>query len=113
MIALVLVRQGKLEEGLAATEDLVRQAPKDLYALYNGACSYARAAERPDTTPEKRTLYTSRAIELLQLNNDAGHDDHEHMSTDPDLIALHDHPQWPGILEAARQNEKNNLEKNR
>lgn len=113
MIALVLVRQGKVDEGLAVAEDLVRQAPKDLYALYNGACACARAAERPDSSPEKRTQYLARAIELLKLNNDAGHDDHEHMSTDPDLNALHDHPEWPGILEAARINEKNNPEKNR
>ena len=109
MIALVLVRQGKLDEGLTAAEDLVRLAPKDLFALYNGACAYARAAERPETSPEKRTLYIARAIELLQLNNDAGHDDHEHMSTDPDLNILHNHPEWPKLIEQAQTNKTNKL----
>ncbi len=104
LIALVLVRQGKVDEGLAAAEELIRQTPNDLYSLYNGACTYARAAERQDTPPDRRTALLNRAIELLRLNNAAGHDEHEHMSTDPDLNILHNHPAWTELIEQARQN---------
>jgi tetratricopeptide (TPR) repeat protein len=113
MIALVLVRQGKVDEGLAAAEELVRSAPKDLYALYNGACAFARAAERPDIAADRRTQLITRAIELLRQNNDAGHDDHEHMSTDPDLNVLHDHPDWEVILAKARLNAEQKPKENR
>ncbi|MFM7036444.1 MAG: hypothetical protein ACKO2L_01855 [Planctomycetaceae bacterium] len=104
LMALVQVRQGRVDEGLAAAEELIRQIPNDIYSLYNGACTYARAAERADTTADRRSMFIARAIELLKLNNAAGHDDHEHMSTDPDLIILHDHPAWQELLEQARQN---------
>ena len=104
LIALVLVRQGKVDEGLAAAEELIRQTPNDLYSLYNGACTYARAAERADTPADRRTALLTRAIELLRLNNAAGHDEHEHMSTDPDLNILHDHPAWQELIDQARQN---------
>ena len=33
-------------EGLQAADQLIASVPFDDYALYNGACSYARAAER-------------------------------------------------------------------
>jgi len=104
LIALVLVRQGKVDEGLAAAEELIRQTPNDLYSLYNGACTYARAAERPEIPADRRTALLTRAIELLRLNNAAGHDEHEHMSTDPDLRILHDHPAWQELIDQARQN---------
>ncbi|MFM7057460.1 MAG: hypothetical protein ACKO2P_11125 [Planctomycetota bacterium] len=104
LVALVLVRQGKVDEGLAAAEELIRQTPNDLYSLYNGACTYARAAERADTPADRRSKLLTRAIELLKRNNDAGHDEHEHMSTDPDLNILHNHPAWPELIEQARQN---------
>ncbi|MGV2335295.1 MAG UNVERIFIED_CONTAM: hypothetical protein LVR18_14660 [Planctomycetaceae bacterium] len=52
-------------------------------------------------------MFITRAIELLKLNNMAGHDDHQHMSTDPDLNILHDHPAWQELLEQARQNALN------
>jgi tetratricopeptide (TPR) repeat protein len=113
MIALVLVRQGKTDEGLAAAEELVRIAPKDLYALYNGACAFARAAERPDTAADRRSQFIDRALELLRQNNAAGHDDHEHMSTDPDLNVLHDHPDWEIILAKARLNAEQKPKENR
>lgn len=104
LTALVLVRQGRVDEGLAAAEELIRQTPNDLYSLYNGACTYARAAERPETSVERRTELLSRAVELLRLNNAAGHDEHEHMVTDPDLQILHQHPAWQELVDQARQN---------
>lgn len=107
LMALVQVRQGSVDEGLAAAEELIRQIPNDLYSLYNGACTYARAAERADTSADRRSMFITRAIELLKLNNMAGHDDHQHMSTDPDLNILHDHPAWQELLEQARQNALN------
>ena len=108
MIALVLIRVGRVEEGLKTTEELVRQAPEDDFALYNGACSYARAAERPDVASEKQQQYLTRAIELLKKTNETGFTDVEHLAADVDLNVLHQHPEWNSVLEGARANAAKN-----
>ncbi len=104
MISLVLVRQGKVVEGLQAADQLIAGVPFDDYALYNGACSYARAAERADTSAEDRARWIARAVELIRATNATGFDDDEHLAKDVDLQILHDHPEWPALLEAAKNN---------
>lgn len=104
MIALVMIRVGRVDEGLKTTEELVRQAPEDDFALYNGACAYARAAERPDVASEKQQQYVTRAIELLKKTNETGFTDFEHLAADVDLNVLHQHPEWNALLEGARAN---------
>ncbi len=105
MIALVLVRQGQVKAGLEAAERLIASVPWDDYALYNGACSFARAAERAETTAEDRTRWIDRAIALIKATNDTGFDDYKHLGEDIDLQVLHDHPEWSALIEAARKNE--------
>lgn len=104
MISLVLVRQGKVAEGLQAADRLIASVPFDDYALYNGACSYARAAERAETSAADRTSWIARAVELIRATNATGFDDDEHLAQDVDLQILHDHPEWPALLEAAKNN---------
>jgi len=105
MVALVMVRQGQVNGGLEAAERLIASVPWDDYALYNGACSFARAAERAETTAEDRTRWIDRAIALIKATNETGFDDYKHLGEDVDLRILHDHPEWSGLIEAARKNE--------
>jgi len=104
MISLVMVRQGRVADGLLASDRLIASVPFDDYALYNGACSYARAAERAETSAEDKARWIARAVELIKATNATGFDDHEHLAEDTDLRILHEHAEWPGLLEAARNN---------
>jgi tetratricopeptide (TPR) repeat protein len=112
MMALVMIRQGKVDEGLKVTEQLLSLAPEDDFALYNGACSYARAAERSEVADNDRSRYTERAVELLKKTNETGFTDFEHLSEDVDLLVLHKHPQWNSLIEGARANATKNAEPN-
>ncbi|MBL8809384.1 MAG: hypothetical protein JNM43_04325 [Planctomycetaceae bacterium] len=104
MIALVRVRLGKIEDGLRAAEDLITQGPKDWTALYNGACTYARATENASVSAEDKTRYADRAIVLLNLTADQKFNDHEHLVVDEDLLSLHNHPQWQAVVDRAKAN---------
>ena len=112
MMALVMIRLGKVDEGLKVTEQLLSLAPEDDFALYNGACSYARAAERSEVADDDRSRYTERAVELLKKTNETGFTDFEHLSDDVDLAVLHKHPQWDSLIEGARANAAKNAEPN-
>ena len=105
MISLVMVRQGQVSDGLQAADRLIASVPFDDYALYNGACSYARAAERAETSADDKARWIARAVELIKATNATGFDDHEHLAEDSDLKILHDHPEWAGLLEAAKGNK--------
>ena len=110
MIALVMIRQGKVDEGLKVTEQLLSLAPEDDFALYNGACAYARAAERTEVADADRSRYVERAVELLRKTNETGFTDFEHLGDDVDLLALHEHPQWNSLIDGARANATKNAE---
>ncbi|MFM8725153.1 MAG: hypothetical protein ACKON9_08500, partial [Planctomycetaceae bacterium] len=105
MISLVMVRQGQVSDGLQAADRLIASVPFDDYALYNGACSYARAAERAETSADDKARWIARAVELIKTTNATGFDDHEHLAEDSDLKILHDHSEWAGLLEAAKSNK--------
>ena len=104
MKALVNVRLGNVQQGLDTADALIAEMPKDDFALYNGACTYARAAERNDSSENDRTTWTDRAIALLDQTNATGFTDFEHLQQDPDLSSLHQHPRWQSIVETARRN---------
>ncbi len=104
MIALVLVRLGKTEDGLKAAEDLIAQGPKDWTGLYNGACAYSRATENSAVSAEDKTKYADRAMVLLNLTADQKFGDHEHLVVDEDLISLHQHPQWSAVVDRVKAN---------
>ncbi|MFM7922718.1 MAG: hypothetical protein ACKPJJ_21065, partial [Planctomycetaceae bacterium] len=83
----------------------IASVPFDDYALYNGACSYARAAERAETSADDKARWIARAVELIKATNATGFDDDEHLAEDSDLKILHDHSEWAGLLEAAKSNK--------
>ncbi len=112
MTALVNIRLGNVQEGLAATDALIAEMPDDDYALYNGACTYSRAAEQDGTSAADRESWRDRAIQLLEQTNATGFNDHEHLVKDPDLISLHVHPRWDAVVAAARGNADKKNEDN-
>lgn len=109
-LALLKVRSGDVESGVSDAEQVLTQVPTtvDLYydgTLYNTACVYARALERPELTPEQIQQYTERAIELMHQSADAGFHDEDHVANDPDLVTLHDHAEWTVIMQKITSNQ--------
>jgi hypothetical protein len=80
-------------------------SPKDWTSLYNGACTYARATESKLPSAEEKKAYAEKAIELLRLTAELKFGDSEHMQKDPDLLSLHEHPEWPKMVELVNANK--------
>jgi hypothetical protein len=70
----------------------VEEPAKNVHAntLYNAACIFALAADRPDEPrpPLSKEACARRAVALLQQAVARGHKDSEHMRQDDDLHAL-------------------------
>ncbi len=105
MIALVMVRLDDIEGGLKSADDVITMAPKDWTALYNGACTFARATESPTPTAEMKQRYADRGILLLRQTAELKFDDPDHMVKDEDLLSLHDHSEWSQIVDLVRANK--------
>lgn len=112
IIAIALVRLGRIEEGIAEGERILKSIP-DLQTivrrdtLYNTACIYGRAIEVTDDE-SIRKRYMKRGIELLNdcIDREVGFDEVDHMLNDDDLNSFHDDPQWPKLVEKVGSNEK-------
>jgi hypothetical protein len=97
-LALVLVRQGKVEAGLAAGTAIKEKSKDDSVYFYNMACIYGRAIEqleaRPDADMREQQLqiekHRSEGVKLLQQSIDNGLDDSnlDWMQRDPDLVSI-------------------------
>lgn len=108
-LALVLVRQGAIESGIAAGMIISQKSNADSVYLYNMACVYGRAIEyleaHPDeTSPEQKSQiepYRSKGIELLQQSIDNGLDDDNlsWMQQDPDLETIRLSPAFKQLVE--------------
>jgi tetratricopeptide (TPR) repeat protein len=85
-LAHVLTRLGRLEEGLAIDERLVRLAPENPTVHYNLACSLALLGA------------PARAISELEQAVRLGYDDLAHLLEDPDLVALHSEPRFRELV---------------
>ncbi len=85
-LAHVLTRLGRLEEGLAADERLVRLAPENPTVHYNLACSLALLG-RP-----------GGALQALARAVDLGYDDVLHLLDDPDLASLRGEPRFRELV---------------
>ena len=110
-LALLEVRSGQIEAGLSSAESVLKRVPPTVVefyqgTLYNTACTYSRALEHPDLTDGHRKQYLDRAIELMQQSAATGFHDEKHILNDPDLVMLHDHPEWPGIIDRITSNER-------
>jgi Flp pilus assembly protein TadD len=89
-LASILTRLGRLEEGLAADEQLVRLAPKEPIVHYNLACSLALLGR------------VDLAIDALERAEDLGYDDVPHLEEDEDLVSLRSSPRYRALLERLR-----------
>lgn len=89
-LASILTRLGRLEEGLAADEQLVRLAPKEPIVHYNLACSLARLGR------------IDPAIDALEHAESLGYQDVPHMEEDEDLASLRSSPRYRALLERLR-----------
>jgi tetratricopeptide (TPR) repeat protein len=89
-LATLLTRLGRLEEGLAADQRLVRLAPRDPTVHYNLACSLALLGRS-----EAALDALGRAIAL-------GYRDTEHLLGDDDLASLRTLPRFQTLLASLR-----------
>jgi len=110
-LALLQVRSGQIEAGLRYAELILNQVPPAAVGfyqgtLYNTACTYSRALEFSSLTPERKQQCLARAIDLMQQSAEAGFYDEKHVLGDPDLVMLHDHPEWPKIVDQITTNER-------
>lgn len=110
-LALVLVRQGKVDEAIATASSVAeKSADKSIY-FYNMACVYGRAIEqhesRPDADqPEQKSRieqFRTLGVELLQKSIDGGLDEsnQEWMKGDPDLKTIRQSPAFKQLFETS------------
>ena len=82
------VRAGQVEGAIQEAEELAKNANAD--TLYEAACVFALAADRPDPSGAalSKTQCARRAVALLQQAVAKGWTNAEHMKQDDDLKAL-------------------------
>jgi len=85
-LATTLTRLGRLEEGLAADEELARAVPDDPTVQYNLACSLALLGR------------TDPALDALERAHALGYTDAEHLRADSDLSSLHAEARFQRLL---------------
>lgn len=91
--ATLLTRLGRLEEGLAADQRLVRLAPRDPTVHYNLACSLALLAR------------TDAALDALEEAFALGYRDTEHLLEDGDLERLRTEARFQALVARLRAAE--------
>ena len=110
-LALVQVRSGQIKEGLKYAELVLNRVPPAAVGfyqgtLYNTACTYSRALEFPNLTSERKQQYLARAMDLMQQSAEAGFYDERHVLNDPDLMMLHNHPDWAKLIGKITTNKR-------
>ena len=108
-LALVLVRQGKVEAGIATGMAISEQSKSDSVYFYNMACVYGRAIEQLESrsdaeTPEQKSQieqFRSHGVAFLQKSIDSGLDDSnlDWMQRDPDLETVRQSPAFAELVE--------------
>jgi TolB-like protein/Flp pilus assembly protein TadD len=81
-----LGRVGRRDEAVREGTKALVLSPGDPVMLYNAACLYASLQE------------VERAIEALQQAFEAGYTNVGWMKNDPDLVSLHEHPEFQAML---------------
>ena len=105
LIPIVQVRMGQIEAGVANAEEVIALSPKNWVSLYNGACTFARAAESPASTSDQKLTFADRAVQLLLETADLKFPDVEHLQKDADLAALYGHVMWPEVVNRVTLNK--------
>jgi adenylate cyclase len=87
LLGIALVRSGDTETGIAQSERALALSPEDGRMSYNLACAYALAGQ-----PERAIEQIKKAIaDLPTYLSDWPRED-------PDLVSLHDHPEFKRIF---------------
>ncbi len=108
-LALVLVRQGKVEEGIAAGLAIHEKSDNDSVYFYNMACIYGRAIEQVEARPDSESpdrnkqieQYQTKAVKLLKQSIDSGLDEDNlaWMQRDPDLRTIRKSSAFKQLIE--------------
>ena len=102
-LSIVLVRKGKIEEGLEFIQDKQARFKDDVLFAYNSACVYGRAIEMTlmqEASPEQEEQVLelqSQGIEQLRLSLQLGFRDLRFMKRDPDLATLRELPEFKNL----------------
>ncbi len=86
LLAGYYTRTGRIDDGLALDQKLVRLQPGNATAHYNLACSLALKERKAE------------AVELLRAAVLKGYTDFQWMLEDPDLKSLYDFPAFASLL---------------
>lgn len=81
-----MTRLGRLEEGLELDRRIVRANPENALGHYNLACSLALTQRGQD------------AIAALRSAMEKGYRDFKWLMEDPDLLTLHDLPEFSALI---------------
>jgi HEAT repeat protein len=111
-LAIVLVYEGNYREGIQFVEDAREKFANDHVYAYNTACVYGRAIEHlrsreasADRDKEIAEL-SQKAIAELKRSVDLGFQDFEWMRQDPDLVTVHDNPEFQALHSPTQSEEQ-------
>lgn len=110
-VAIVLVRKGKLDEGLAVLDRVKPESRQNELFLYNSACAYGRAVEFLEKQPEsperdeKLKKYGAKGLGDLRLALDVGFSDFDLMDVDPDIASLRKLPGYEAMRNAPKADD--------
>lgn len=103
-LAIAMVLQGRLEEGLNTVEKVRGQFKQDVNYSYNVACVYGRAVEAVAKQPQsaerdaRLAKFQQQALDDLRQAVQLKFDDYDWMRKDPDLKSLHELPAFQELL---------------
>lgn len=104
-VAIVSVRKGRIEEGLAVLAASEKRYQRSDLFLYNSACAYGRAVEILEKEPPsaerdaKLEKYRKKGLADLQQALRIGFQDHPLMDMDPDIATLRKLPEYQAVKE--------------
>jgi quercetin dioxygenase-like cupin family protein len=87
VVADALRRDGRVDEGRAAIDEMLRAHPGSWFAPYNAACYEALAGDR-----DRAFEHLSRAVRLNRTET------RRHGGEDPDLETLRSDPRWQEVV---------------
>lgn len=111
-LSIVLVRQGKTDDGIALIQDKHGLFKDDVLFAYNSACVYGRAVEMAEQAvpspgrDERIRELRGEAIKQLERSVQLGFRDLAFMKRDPDLAPLKDLPEFQNLRVEAPVDDK-------
>jgi len=103
--AIVMVRKGRIDEGLALLAGSEKRYQRSDLFLYNSACAYGRAIEMLEKQPPssereaKLARYRKKGLADLQQSLKVGFSDFPLMEMDPDIATLRALPEYEAVKE--------------